>query len=438
MPNIVAIIGRPNVGKSTLFNRLIGSRTSIVDNLAGITRDRHYESVTWNQRTFTLIDTGGYTYQAPNQAISTKINDQINIAIKEASLLLFVLDCRTPLTNEDFSLADRLRKSEKPVLMVANKADNLTVSYNAHQFHRLGLGPTHEVSANQGSGTGDLLDAITAHFPPDETIENPTESIPKIAIIGTPNVGKSTLVNALLRKKRSVVHQTPHTTRTPVHSYYRFYKKELILIDTAGIAKKSQIKPQSIEFYSLIRSIKAIEQTDVCLLLIDATEGLTTQSKTILQLAHRKKKGLVLLVNKADLLENPSQTIVNYRKALQQELAFASYIPIIFTSGLEKKNIYQAIEKALAVYENSQQRIPTANLNKIIQKAINQLPPPAPKGKTLRFNYATQLPIKNPTIAIFCNLPQYIPTNYKRYLEKQLRLYTHFEGVPLTLIFKKK
>ena len=436
MEHIVAIIGRPNVGKSTLFNRLVGRQPAIVDDMPGITRDRHYGIVTWCGRSFTIIDTGGYA-QKENQPITRKVHDQIAVAISEACIVLFVLDCKEALMSEDLALADLLRKNNKKVIVVANKADNAKVAINAHNFHSLGLGPVYPIAATHGTGTGELMDAVINYLP-DEATTFVDDTLPKIALIGRANVGKSTFINALLGKERSIVDEQPHTTRSPVHTHYRLYQKEFILIDTAGIARKKQVQPNSIPFYALIRSIKAIEEADVCLLLIDAEEGFTTQDRNILNLTQRKKKAVVLLVNKWDLVAKDHATFTHYKKTLQAALDYLRYLPILFTSGRYKKHIHQAIEAALKVYKNKYNKVPTPQLNRIVQEAVLQHPPPMLKGKRIKINYATQLTGRHPIFAMFCNLPQYIPMNYKRYLENKIRQATHFEGVPITLIFKRK
>ena len=435
MGNIVAIVGRPNVGKSTLFNRLIADNVAIVDDLPGITVDRHYEIATWGEHTFTLIDTGGYSEDKDQMA--TKVCDQVVVALAEAHVILFVVDCKVGITPLDRSFAALLRKVKKPVLLVANKVDNAARSFNAHECHSLGLGEVHEVSAIHGDGTGDLLDSLVKQFP-EERAEEQECDVPKVAFVGRPNGGKSTLVNALLGEERSVVHKDPHTTRTPVYSVYRLYNKELILIDTAGIAKKQYIKRRSLPFYALIRSIKAIEQAEIALLVIDAREGLTNQDKNILSLAFRKKKGVILLVNKWDLMDKGEQAQLIYRQKLLKQLPYVSHLPILFTSGLHRHHLYQIIERALKVYENRHRKVSTPTLNKVLQSAIIQKPAPSVKGKAIKINYATQLSLPYPAFAIFCNTPQDVPTHYKRYLEKQLRLYSNFEGVPILLVFKKK
>ena len=437
MGNIVAIIGRPNVGKSTLFNRLVGNKQAIVEKVPGVTRDRHYDVVEWCGQSFVLIDTGGYTQSRDQNEMAKQINEQIVLATEEASLLLFVVDCKEGITPVDKEIADILRKSDKFVLVVANKVDNPTLGVLSNDFYALGFEELYPLSAAHGTGTGNLLDGMLRYMKADKEEDIKTR-IPRLAIIGRPNTGKSTLMNALLGQKRNIVHAAPHTTRTPTHSYYRLYHNELILVDTAGIAKKNKVSFDSLEFYSIIRSVKAIEESDVCLLLIHAEEGLTSQDKHILQLVHRKKRGVVLLINQWDKLEKDNYTADIYSAAVKRELGHMNYIPILFTSGLQRKNIYQAISIAMQVYDNKKKVLTTPRLNQIMQKAIMRQAPPMAQGRSIKINYITQLSASSPTFAIFCNLPQYIPTNYRRYLEKQMRIHSDFEGVPITLVFKKK
>ena len=435
-PNIVVIVGKPNVGKSTLFNRLIEKQEAIIDNMPGVTRDRHYEVATWRGYTFTLIDTGGYIEKTRND-IDAQIKQQINIALEEASVILFVVDCKEGMTAEDLLLGDMLRKSDKPVITVANKADNPKMAAEASIFYQLGLKDMYEVSAAHGTGTGDLLDGMVPYLDKKSGEDGP--SLPKIAFIGRTNTGKSTFLNALLRQPRSIVHQAPHTTRTSVHSHYNLYDKELIVIDTAGIARKKQIKKNSVQFYSLIRTVKAIDQADVCVMLLDAKEQLTKQDKNILALVHRKRKGIVLLINKWDQEDHTEKHVEAYKKALEQSLAHLYYMPVLFTSGLQKHNIHQTLEKALEVYKNRQKKIPTPLLNKFIQKVLLKNPLPSPKGHALKINYVRQeQKAPWPIFVLFCNHPEYVPSNYKRYLEKQIRSYYTLEGVPISLVFKHK
>jgi GTP-binding protein len=433
MANVVAIVGRPNVGKSTLFNRLIEERKAIMSSESGTTRDRHYGYATWNGKHFTVIDTGGYV-QGGDDIFEKNIRQQVQIAIEEATVVLFMVDCQVGLTAMDAEIANILRTSTKPVILVANKADNIARSLMAHEFHSLGLGNPYPIAAASGTGTGDLLDEVAAHCQ-DEA--EPIHKLPRVAILGRPNVGKSSLLNALLGEERSIVTPLAGTTRDSIDTVYNLFSKHLILTDTAGIRKKSKIK-ENIEFYATLRSLKALEESDVCMVMIDAQQGLEGQDLTLLSLADKYKKGIVLLVNKWDLIEKDNHTNAQYKKQLQQQLGLLSYIPILFISALNKQRIYQAIEKALEVYANRSQAIPTATLNQVMLPMIEKYPPPAIKGKHIKIKYVTKLPTLTPVIAFFCNLPQYIQPAYQRYLENQLRKHFNLEGVPVQLVFRKK
>lgn len=435
--HIVAIIGRPNVGKSTLFNRMIGRSKAITTPQAGSTRDRHYDLAEWGVHTFTLIDTGGYL---PGEGTNFEkaIRQQIGTAIQECHLVLFVVDCVSGILPDDHVIATLLRKSDKPVLVVGNKADNGARALHAPAFQALGFGEVYPISASHGTGTGDLMDAIVEQLDqqPMPTQEEKGD-VPRISFVGKPNVGKSTLVNALFNQERTIVSPHAHTTRDAVHSHYNLYNQAFILTDTAGIYRKKKER-ESVEFYSLIRSLKAIQQSDVCVVIVSSEEGLTKQDLNILQLVHRQKKGIILAINKWDMVDKEAYSIAQYRKDLMKQLGTLSYIPMLFISGLKKQRIYQLMKKALEVYENRRLHLSTSALNKVIQQAITQTPPPVTKGKLIKIKYVTQLPLPSPTFALFANLPQYIPTAYKRYLEKQLRAQFNFEGAPITLVFKRK
>lgn len=433
MANIVAIVGRPNVGKSTLFNRLVEERKAIMSNESGTTRDRHYGYGTWNGKHFTVVDTGGYV-QGSEDIFEKNIREQVQIAIEESSVVLLMVDCQVGLTAMDAEIAHILRSSTKPVILAANKADNIERSFMAHEFHSLGLGNPYPISATSGTGTGDLLDEITTYC--QDEIEQVNE-LPKIAILGRPNVGKSSLLNALLGKERSIVTPVPGTTRDAIDTVYNLFGKNLILTDTAGIRKKSKVK-ENIEFYATLRSIKALEESDICMFMLDAQQGLEGQDLTLLSLADKYKKGIILLVNKWDLIEKDNHTNDQYKKQLQEQLGLLSYIPILFISALNKQRIYQAIEKALEVYDNRIQKISTSALNQIMLPLIEKYPPPAIKGKYIKVKYVTKLPTLTPIIAFFCNLPQYIQPAYQRYLENQLRKHFNLEGVPVQLVFRQK
>ena len=434
MANIVAIVGRPNVGKSTLFNRLVEQRKAIMDNESGITRDRHYGYGEWTNQHFTVIDTGGYVHGS-NDMFESAIRQQAQIAIDEASIILFVVDCKDGLTGLDKDFAAVLRGSHKPILLVANKADSISTTMMAHDFYPLGLGNPYPISAASGTGTGELLDEVIRHFK-NKTLQEET-LLPRVAILGRPNVGKSSFLNVLLGENRSIVTPLAGTTRDAIDTTYNLYGRQIVLTDTAGIRKKSKVK-DNIEFYAVIRSISALQEADVCIIMLDATQGLEGQDINLISLAHRYKKGLVILVNKWDLLQKDSHTTEDFKKELLKKLMPLDYIPVLFTSTVKKQRIYQAISKTLEVYQNRKSKITTATLNKIMLSAIERYKPPAVKGKHIKIKYITQLPTYTPVFAFFCNLPQYIKPSYRRYLENQLRNHFNFEGVPIKLVFRKK
>lgn len=435
MSNIIAIVGRPNVGKSTFFNRLIGSKKAIMDDESGITRDRHYGYGEWTGKFFTVIDTGGYVRNS-DDVFEEAIRDQVNLAIDEASVILFMVDMRAGLTGLDSEFANVLRKSKKPILIIANKADNQADAHLAAEFYSLGLGEVYPVSSQTGSGTGDLLDDVVSHFE-DDGIEDPDEGIPKIAILGRPNVGKSSLVNALLGKERSIVTDVAGTTRDALNVRYNMYDKEFILVDTAGIRKKAKVT-EDVEFYSVLRSIRALESSDVCIIMIDATQGLESQDLNLLHLAERNKKGIVILVNKWDLIDKETNTSKKVEAEIREKIAPSHYIPILFVSVLEKQRIFKAVETAIDVYGNKELKISTSKLNEVMLAEIEHNPPPSIKGKYIRIKYISQLPTPSPTFAFFCNLPQYIKEPYERFLENKLRAHFGFEGVPIKVVFRKK
>lgn len=434
MANIVAIVGRPNVGKSTLFNRLVEQRKAIMDNKSGITRDRHYGYATWSGKYFTVIDTGGYV-QGSNDIFESAIRKQIQIAIEEASVILFLVDCKDGLTGLDKDFAAVLRTICKPVLLVANKADNVSNTLMMYDFYPLGMGTPYSISAASGTGTGELLDEVIQNLQEKKPAEH--ASLPRVAILGRPNVGKSSLLNVLLGEMRSIVTPLAGTTRDVVDTTYKLYGKQIILTDTAGIRKKAKVK-DNIEFYSVIRAISALQEADVCIIMLDATQGLEGQDVNLISLAHRYKKGLVILVNKWDLIQKNNHTADTYRKELLKKLVPLDYMPILFTSTVRKQRLYQAIETALQVDENRKKKISTAALNKTMLTAIERYPPPAVKGKYIKIKYVTQLPTQTPVFAFFCNLPQYVKPPYRRYLENQLRSHFTLDGVPIKLVFRKK
>jgi GTPase len=434
MANIVAIVGRPNVGKSTLFNRLVEQRKAIMDNESGITRDRHYGYAEWTDKHFTVIDTGGFV-QGSSDVFESAIRQQVQIAIDEASVILFLVDCKDGLTGLDKDFATVLRAARKPILVVANKADNVSSTLMAHDFYPLGLGTPYPVSAVSGAGTGELLDAAVQHF--KDKVPAEKESLPKVAILGRPNVGKSSFINVLLGENRNIVTPLAGTTRDAIDTTYKLYGKQIILTDTAGIRRKTKVK-DNIEFYSVIRAIGALQEADVCIIMLDATQGLEGQDINLISLANRYKKGLVILVNKWDLIQKDNHTAEAYKKELLKKLVPLDYVPILLTSTVKKQRIYQAIEKTMEVYESRRNKIPTAALNKVMLAVIERYKPPAVKGKHIKIKYVTQLPTYTPVFAFFCNLPQYIKLPYKRYLENQLRSHFNLEGVPITLVFRKK
>jgi GTPase len=436
MANIVAIVGRPNVGKSTLFNRLIEKRQAIMDNMPGVTRDRHYGYADWCGKYFTVIDTGGYVTGSEDK-FESEIRKQVQVAIDEASAIIFVVDCRDGLTGFDKEFANLLRTAKKPIFLAANKADTPDKSLLANEFYELGLeAEIFPVSAENGSGTGELLDELIKVFP-SEGVEDPDAGIPKVAILGRPNVGKSSLLNALLGTERSIVTDEAGTTRDAIHSYYKMYGQNFILIDTAGVRKKGKVK-DDIEFYSVLRSLRALEECDVCIVVIDAERGMEAQDVNIISLAQRQGKGMVIMVNKWDLIEKDSKTADKFKKEIIEKLAPIDYLPIIFASVLNKQRIFQVMEKAVKVFENKTKKVPTSKLNDTILPEIARYPPPSSKGKLIQIKYITQVNARFPSFAFFCNLPQYIQESYQRFLENRIRENFDFEGVPVRLIFRKK
>ena len=435
MANIVAIVGRPNVGKSTLFNRLIEKRQAIMDDIPGVTRDRHYGYAEWTGKYFTVIDTGGYVTGSEDK-FETEIRKQVAMAIDEATAVIFVVDSKDGMTGFDKDFANVIRASKKPVFVAANKADTPEKSAYTAEFYELGLGEVFPISAENGGGTGELLDELVKVFP-SEGVEDPNAGVPRIAILGRPNVGKSSLLNSLLGTERSIVTDEAGTTRDAIHSHYKLYGKNFILIDTAGIRKKSKVR-EDVEFYSVLRSLRALEESDVCIIVIDAERMIESQDVNIISLAHRQGKGIVIMVNKWDLVEKDSKTADQFKKDILGKLAPIDYIPIIFSSALTKQRIFQVIEKAVEVFENKTKKIPTSELNQTLLPEIERYPPPAIKGKFIQIKYITQVNARFPSFAFFCNLPQYIQPSYERYLENKIRSHFDFEGVPVRLIFKKK
>lgn len=434
MANIVALVGRPNVGKSTFFNRLTQTRMAIVDSTAGVTRDRHYGKSDWNGLEFSVIDTGGYVLGSED-SFEEEIRKQVQIAIEEASVILFLVDVVEGVTPMDEDVADILRRSGKNVMVVANKADNNKRLEATGEFYSLGLGNVYGVSSINGTGTGELLDDLVAALEniPMEDVND----IPKFAVIGRPNVGKSSLINALTGQERNIVTTIAGTTRDSIYTRYNSFGFDFFLVDTAGLRKKGRVH-ENIEFYSVMRSIRAIENSDVCLVLIDAHEGLESQDVNIFSLATRNNKGVVILVNKWDIIEKDHKTILEFEERIKRKIAPFTDVPIIFTSVTKKQRIIKALETAVKVYENRTQKIPTSKLNEVLLPIIEKNPPPAVKDKYIRIKYVTQLPTHYPTFAFFCNLPQYVRDSYERYLENQIRNNWDFTGVPIRIFFRKK
>lgn len=431
----VAIVGRPNVGKSTLFNRLLEQRKAIVEDIPGVTRDRQYGIADWNGKSFYVIDTGGFVPDSED-VFEREIRKQVEVAVEEASVILFVVDVATGITSLDDSMADILRRTTKPVFLVVNKVDNNERLLEAAEFYSLGFDKIFFISSVSGSGTGEVLDEITSLIHEDFELEE-EKGIPKFAIIGQPNVGKSSLLNALIGEERTIVSDVAGTTRDTIHTRYKLFQKDFILIDTAGIRRKAKVH-EDLEFYSVIRAIKAMDEADVCLLLLDAEKGIAAQDLSIFSLASRKGKGLVVLVNKWDLVEKSTNTAKEYEKALKQRLAPFSDVPILFISAKEKTRIFKAIEVALQVYDNRQRKVPTSQLNDVILKAIESFHPPVVRGHPIKMKYVTQLPTAVPSFAFFCNFPDDVKTPYKNYLENKLREHFDFTGVPIRIFFRKK
>ena len=431
----VAIVGRPNVGKSTLFNRLLEERKAIVEDTPGVTRDRQYGIVDWNGKNFYVIDTGGFVPDTED-VFEKEIRKQVKAALEEASVVLFITDAATGITDLDESVADLLRRSEKTSFLVVNKVDNNERMLEASEFYSLGFDKIFFISSMSGSGTGDLLDAITELYK-DEPEPEDEKGLPKFAIIGQPNVGKSSLLNALIGEERTIVSDVAGTTRDTIHTRYKLFQKDFILIDTAGIRRKTKVH-EDLEFYSVIRAIKALDEADVCLILLDAEKGITAQDLSIFSLAARKGKGVVVLVNKWDLIEKSTNTSKDYEKTLRQRLAPFNDVPILFISAKEKTRIFKAIEVGLDVYENRQRKISTSLLNDIMQKAIESFHPPVVRGNSIKIKYITQLPTVVPSFAFFTNFPDDIKQPYKNYLENKLRESFNFTGVPVRIFFRKK
>ncbi|MFH2094789.1 MAG: ribosome biogenesis GTPase Der [Bacteroidota bacterium] len=434
MGNIVAIVGRPNVGKSTIFNRLTGTREAIVDETSGVTRDRHYGSSFWNGKEFTVIDTGGYICNS-DDIFEEEIRKQVLIAINEADAIIFMVDVMSGITDLDESVAGILRKANKPVLLVVNKVDNSDRVYDSHIFYKLGFKNLFHISSINGSGTGELLDELVNHLKQES--EEDFSGVPRFAIIGRPNVGKSSLVNALIGEERNIVTPIAGTTRDSIYTRYNKFGHDFFLIDTAGLRKKGKVS-EDLEFYSVMRALRAIEHSDVCLLMLDANQGLEAQDLNIYQQVIKNRKGVVILVNKWDLVEKDNHSTRKYEEAIKERLAPFNDVPVIFTSAITKQRIHKVLETAMEVYRNRTQKIKTSQLNEVMQEAIEAYHPPAEKGKFIKIKFVTQLPTHAPSFAFFCNLPQYIKDPYRRYLENKLREHFNFTGVPMQIFFRKK
>ena len=434
MSNIIAIVGRPNVGKSTFFNRMINRREAIVDPKSGVTRDRHYSKCDWNGKTFTLIDTGGYIENS-DDVFQKEIDKQVNIAIDEADAIIFMVDVNDGLTGMDLNISKLVRKSKKSIFLVVNKVDNSNKLKITGEFYELGFDPIYPLSSINGSGTGELLDDIVLSLKNDKS-ENEAD-IPKFAVVGRPNAGKSSYINCLIGEERNIVTEKAGTTRDSIYSRYNLFGFDFNLVDTAGIRRKSKVK-ENVEFYSVIRSIRSIEYSDVCLLIVDVTRGFDGQVQNIFWLAHRNHKGIVILINKWDLIDKKKTTIKDFEKIIKEQISPFEDVPIIFISSLNKQRVFKSIEKAVEVYNNRKKRILTKELNNYLLPIIEKFPPPSSKGKYIKIKFCTQLPTFYPQFIFFCNLPQYLKDPYKRFLENKLREKYDFNGVPIQIFFRKK
>lgn len=434
MANILAIVGRPNVGKSTLFNRLVGQRQAIVEETSGVTRDRHYGKSDWNGFTFSVIDTGGYIVGS-DDIFEEEIRKQVDLAITESDVILFVVDSRDGVSELDKDVARILRKTNKEVLLVANKVDSTRQSNDYAEFYELGFDKIFAISAISGSGTGELLDETVKHFTATDDEEDP--EIPRLAVVGRPNVGKSSLINALIGVDRNIVTDIPGTTRDTINTRYNSFGFDFMLVDTAGLRKKSKVS-ENIEFYSVMRSVRAIENSDVCLLMIDATQGFESQDMNILHLIEKNRKAVVMIINKWDLVQKETNTHLEFERKIRTQTAPFTDYKIIFTSVIGKQRIFKAIEAAAEAYKNKSKRIATSKLNELLLPMIESSPPPVYKGKSIKIKYITQLPVKFPAFAFYCNLPQYVRDPYKRFIENQLRKQFDFSGNPVQIYFRKK
>ncbi|MGD9328131.1 MAG: ribosome biogenesis GTPase Der [Cyclobacteriaceae bacterium] len=435
MPYTVAIVGRPNVGKSTLFNRLVEEKQAIMDDESGVTRDRHYGVGEWNGRSFTVIDTGGYV-TGSEDIFESAIRNQVESAMKEADFIIFLVDCKDGLTDLDKDFSNVIRSLGKPTFLTPNKADNSNLRLAANEFYELGYETLYPISSTNGSGTGELLDDLVSNFKDEHDAET-KDDLPKISIIGRPNVGKSSLLNALIGEERSIVTEIAGTTRDSINTRYNLFGKDLLLIDTAGVRKKAKVK-ENVEFYSVMRSIKALMESDVCLIMIDATQGLESQDVNLIGLANKYKKGILLLINKWDLIEKETRTAEEFTSTIEEKLGPLNYIPVVFISVLKKQRIFKVVERALQVYDNRNRKVSTSELNKLLLPIIERTPPPAFKGKHIKIKYVTQLPTHSPTFAFFTNHPKYIKAPYERFLINIIRSNFDFSGVPIKVVFRNK
>lgn len=434
MSTIVAIVGRPNVGKSTFFNRMIQKREAIVDAISGVTRDRHYGKSDWNGTEFTLIDTGGYV-EGSDDIFQKEIDRQVNLALEEADAILFMVDVEAGVTGMDETVAQLLRRTAKPVFVVVNKADNGKRVEDASEFYSLGFEWLYPISSINGSGSGELLDALVKQLPAQGELED--DGLPRFAVVGRPNAGKSSIINALVGEERYIVTDVAGTTRDSIDTRYNRYGFDFFLVDTAGIRRKAKVK-EDIEFYSVMRSIRAIENSDVCLLVVDATRGFDGQVQNIFWLAHRNQKGIVILVNKWDLIEKQTGSTKQIEANIRKQLEPFTDVPIVFVSATTKQRIFKALETAVAVYENRSRKVVTRKFNDVMLPIIEKTPPPSLKGKYVKIKFCTQLPTPFPSFAFFCNLPQYVKDPYRRFIENQLREQYNFTGVPIKIFFRKK
>lgn len=436
MNNIVAIVGRPNVGKSTFFNRLIQRREAIVDSVSGVTRDRNYGKSEWNGKEFSVIDTGGYV-KGSDDVFEGEIRRQVELALDEADVIVFVTDVEEGITPMDEEVAKLLRKVTKPVILAINKVDNAMREKDAFEFYNLGLGDYYTISSASGSGTGELLDAIIEALPDPQPVDENAELLPRFAVVGRPNAGKSSFINALIGEDRFVVTDIAGTTRDAIDTTYNRFGFKFNLVDTAGIRRKAKVK-EDLEFYSVMRSVRAIEHSDIILLVIDATRGFEGQDQSIFWLAEKNRKGIVILVNKWDLVEKDTMTTRDYELKIREQLQPFTDVPILFISALTKQRLLKALETAVEVYENRKQRVSTSKFNELMLPIIENYPPPALKGKYIKIKYCMQLPTPVPQFVFFCNLPQYVKEPYKRFIENKLREHYNFSGVPIDIYFRQK